>query len=270
MKSWLPIALILAARVAAAAELPREERAPGGIALINLPNAKAAPQATFQGRSVAVVRAANRWVAIVGIPLAEKPGVHQLQVDVGGERRALPFAVKDKRYRTQRLTVQNQRQVTPNAEDLARIERERERIDAALSKFSTAAAPAFTLIAPVAGERSDSFGSRRIFNGEARNPHSGMDIAAATGTPIYSAASGTVIDVGDYFFNGNTVFIDHGFGLVTMYCHLSKIGVRAGEAVQRGQSIGEVGATGRVTGPHLHFGVALNRAMVDPGLLLRP
>jgi murein DD-endopeptidase MepM/ murein hydrolase activator NlpD len=261
-------ALTFVASAAFADDVPRESRVPGGIAFVEVPGGPNAPRVLFGDYQTAVVRRDDRWVAVVGIPLATKPGPQKLHVFTGTGKSEVSFDVADKQYRTQKLTIKNQRQVDPNPEDLKRISGEQERSSAALSTFTAASAPALTLQSPVAGVRSDSYGSRRIFNGQPRNPHSGMDIAAAKGTPIQSPAAGTVVEAGDFFFNGNTLYIDHGYGLVTMYCHLDSLAVKKGDKVAEGQLIGKVGATGRVTGPHLHWGVALNRAMVDPALFL--
>jgi murein DD-endopeptidase MepM/ murein hydrolase activator NlpD len=256
------------ANAALANDLPRESRVPGGIALIEIPGGELAPTALIDARRAAVIRSGDRWLAIVGIALSTKPGPHTLKVATGKQTVEVPFQVTDKRYRTQHLTLKNERQVNPAPDDLKRIESETKRSNTALSKFTTGGTPVFALQAPVEGERSDSYGSRRYFNGQPRNPHSGMDIAAVKGTPIHAPASGMVVEAGNFFFNGNTLFIDHGYGLVTMYCHLEEIKVKVGDRLAAGDLLGTVGATGRVTGPHLHWGVALNRAMVDPALFL--
>jgi biotin carboxyl carrier protein len=253
---------------AVARDWPEESRVPGGIAYVEVPGGATPPVATVDGFRAAVVRRDDRWIAVVGIPLSASLGEHKVRVDGPQGRVDVPFSVTDKHYRTQHLTIRNQRQVEPNADDLRRIEAETARSDAALSKFTATGTAAFQLLQPVAGARSDSYGSRRYFNGQPRKPHSGMDIAAAEGTPIRAPAAGTVVESGDFFFNGNTLFIDHGYGLVTMYCHLDSIKVKTGQHVASGEVIGTVGSTGRVTGPHLHWGVALNRAMVDPALFL--
>ena len=263
----LPL-LLLAGLTAGAAELPKESRVPGGIALVPVPGSDIAPTVIFNTHRVAVVRKDEQWIAVVGIPLAEKPGELKLKVSTPSGTSEVPFRITDKSYRTQHLTIKNQRQVDPNPDDLKRISGETKRSNEALSKFTATDIPALQLISPVEGVRSDSYGSRRVFNGQARSPHSGMDIAAAKGTPIRSPAAGTVVEAGDFFFNGNTLYIDHGDGLVTMYCHLDTIKVKLGDRVKQGDLVGTVGATGRVTGPHLHWGVALNRAMVDPALFI--
>ena len=116
--------------------------------------------------------------------------------------------------------------------------------------------------------QSSAYGLRRFYNGEERSPHKGIDLAVAEGTPILAPLDGVVVAQGHFFFNGNTVMIEHGMGLVTMYCHLSRIDVLPNEYVRQGQVLGLVGQTGRATAPHLHFGVALNGTMIDPNLLL--
>jgi murein DD-endopeptidase MepM/ murein hydrolase activator NlpD len=266
--------LVLVAHGPQAAEapfLPRESRVPGGLAVLDLGSGEDHPGAvTFNEHRSPVLRSAAGWVALVGIPLDAKPGPHRaaLQAKPDAPPRPLEFTVEPKEYAEQKLQVANRRHVDPSAEDLERIARERVRIDAALGTYTADREPSLAMSPPVAGQRSSSFGLRRFFNGQARNPHSGMDIAATTGTPVVNPAPGRVLDAGDFFFNGNTVFVDHGQGVVTMYCHLSRIDAKPGDDVAAGSVLGLVGATGRVTGPHLHWGVAVNRALVDPALFL--
>jgi murein DD-endopeptidase MepM/ murein hydrolase activator NlpD len=238
---------------------------PGGIAIVELGSTdNPAPTVSFDGRRVMVIQRDAEWVAIVGIPLTVEPG--DLTLQVGAQEKTI--AVGTHAYREQHLTIKNKSQVNPDQKQLDRIFGERKIIDAALNNFRDVAIDGVSLSSPVSGPRSSSFGSRRFFNEQPRSPHSGMDITASTGTPIIAPRSGVIAATGEYFFNGNTVIIDHGQGFVTMYCHLSEIAVEKGEAVSSGEAIGLVGATGRVTGAHLHFGTYLNGAAVDPAIFL--
>lgn len=272
----LALALIVPAAAAGGGPdpaLPRASAVPGGVLLVDIGPLDAehtiAPVATLDGVRTMVVPQAGRWTAVVGVPLSQAaPAKVELRVTLRDSSvRTIGLDIAAKQYSTQRLVVKPS-QVNLSKEDLARTSAERERILAALATWSPEPPATLALRQPVPGPRSSSYGLRRFFNGEPRNPHTGMDIAAPTGTPIIAPADGVVLDTGEYFFNGNTILIDHGQGLVTMYCHLSAIDVEAGQAVSAGEPIGKVGATGRVTGPHLHWGVTLNRTSVDPALFL--
>ena len=262
-------ALLAATSAAHGLELPRESAVPGGIKLLRLDAAgEVAPRVEADGHRALVVRDGADWIAVVGIPLSAPLGTMQVEVYGASGARAVDFTIADKRYLTQSLKVAPG-QVNLSAKDLARVNREHALLDQALAHWSAAPPESLRFSPPVPGVRSSSFGMRRVFNGEARAPHSGMDIAAAIGTPVSSPADGTVLDTGDYFFTGNTVLIDHGEGLVSMYCHLSAIDVQPGQRVAAGTRLGAVGMTGRATGPHLHWALSLNRAWVDPELFLR-
>jgi murein DD-endopeptidase MepM/ murein hydrolase activator NlpD len=250
-------------------ELPTQRIVPGGVATVALGPAPSRPQAIAGGVPLLVAGDAAGWVAVVGIPLSAKPGSGSVLVRRAGHADThVDYTIEPKQYAEQHLKVP-QRTVDLSKQDLARYERERLRQNDVIATFSESWPAALRMRQPVPGARSSSFGLRRVFNGQPRNPHSGMDIAADTGTPVIAPAAGRVIDTGDYFFNGNTVWIDHGAGLLTMLCHLSAIDVKPGDEVKPGQRVGAVGATGRVTGPHLHWSVSLNRVMVDPALFLR-
>ena len=247
---------------------PQPLQVPGGVARLSLGPAATRPVAKAGDLPLLVIGDPIEWTAIVGIPLAAPAGEAAITVaQPGGGTRRVGYTVAPKRYSEQRLKVAPGT-VDLSPTDTARYERERDHLATVMAQFSEPLPAAFQMQVPVPGRRSSSFGLRRVFNGQSRNPHSGMDIAAGTGTPVRAPLPGRVIDVGDYFFNGGTVWLDHGGGLLTMYCHLSAMDVKAGDLLQTGERLGAVGATGRATGPHLHWSVMLNRAMVDPALFI--
>ncbi|NMM05188.1 M23 family metallopeptidase [Polaromonas sp.] len=248
---------------------PNAAQVPGGIARLSLGPSAARPVAHAGEAPLLVLGDVIEWTALVGIPLAAKPGEASIAVQTAqGGQRQIPYTVAPKRYLEQRLKVAPGT-VDLSPEDQARYERERAHLATVMATFSEPLPQtSLRMRVPVPGRRSSSFGLRRVFNGQSRNPHSGMDFAAAMGTPVAAPLPGRVIDTGDYFFNGSTVWLDHGGGLLSMLCHLSAIDVKPGDTLKTGERLGAVGATGRATGPHLHWGVMLNRAMVDPALFL--
>jgi murein DD-endopeptidase MepM/ murein hydrolase activator NlpD len=261
-------ALVLALFSTASLALPQHNPVPGGVAVIDLGVAGATPPTARRGEQpLAVVRDGGRWFALFGIPLDTLPGELEISVFSGSTATGKPIAIHARNYPEQRLTIKDKRKVEPNPDDLARIEREKE-ITEAIKRHFSETAPATDFMLPANGPLSSRFGLRRVFNGQPRNPHAGLDVAVGTGAPVKAPAAGVVANTGDYFFNGNTVFIDHGQGLITAYMHLSRIDVRAGQPVKKGEILGAVGATGRVTGPHLHWAVILNNTPVDPELFL--
>ncbi len=250
--------------------LPTESRVPGGIALIELdtPVSQSAPVASYHGQRVMVIPDSDNrnWMAVVGIPLSAKPTETQ-SLKVG--EHSLSFGIEDKAYPEQRLKIAQRKYVEPDPEQVARWRRESAEQKAAYKLFTQADESIPVLKLPVQGPYSSAFGLKRFYNDQPRSPHSGLDIAAPDKSPINASATGTVTAVGEYFFNGNTVIVDHGNGLSTMYCHMSRIDVALGDQVNTDTQIGLVGATGRATGPHLHWGVSLNNTRVDPLLFVQ-
>lgn len=270
MIARLSVLLILMVWMTAVSAMPQQAAVPGGIKMIALgPASQSKPAVRYQDKPVLVTRHQQQWQALVGIPLSAEPGPQRIHVKRDDITHTVLFDIADKAYPTQHITIENNNQVSPDKQSLERISQEIRLIREVLTEFSELE-PTMHFIWPVDGEVSGLFGRRRVFNGEPRKPHSGIDIAARTGTPIVAPADGVVSNTGDYFFNGNSVFIDHGQGVITMFCHLQDIDVQKNQLVTQGEQIGTVGETGRVTGPHLHLGISFNDAMVEPLLVFPP
>ena len=254
---------------AGAAGLPWPATFPGGFAVVDLGAGRRAPVVRFNGERVLVSGNQSGWLAIVGIPLDSKPGrAPPVTIQhATGTPRVMHFTISAKHYDSEYLTIKSD-QVDPNPLDLARYETERAHTQSALRIYSDTVPASLLLTQPCQGIRSHTFGMIRFLNGQPRGPHNGTDIAAEIGTPVVAAGAGEIIDIGDYFYSGTTAMINHGRGFITLYAHLGQIDVKLGKRVTAGQRIGKVGVTGRTTGPHLHFGVYLNAAAVDPGLFL--
>ncbi len=263
--------ILFALPLLAHASLPQASSVPGGVAIVPLCSASVcadAPQAWLGEQPVLVTSDNGQWDAVVGLPLDTTPGPHELRVQIGSETGTQQFIVESKAYPEQHITLKDKSKVDLSPKDLARAEREIAAIKRLKHHWRVAPDTDLAFILPVDGELAGRFGVHRFFNGEPRAPHSGLDVVAARRTPVKASGHGTVLATKNYFFNGKTIFVDHGNGLITMYCHLDRIDVKPGQAVSKGQRIGLSGKTGRASGPHLHWSVVLNGAMVDPELFI--
>lgn len=247
---------------AAQAVLPQDSRRPGGIAV--LPLDATTTQVSLNKNPVDLVNDQGKRYALVGIPLSAALGDLVVQSNTGD----IHIQLQDYPYAEQHIQVTDNKYVNPDQDELDRYKREADEQNAIYRSFSQASDSFPHFIAPTKGKFSNSFGKKRFFNGEARAPHSGLDIPAPQGQRVIAPADGVVVQTGEYFFNGNTVMIDHGHGVISMLCHLSHIDVKKGDVVKQGELVGLVGKTGRVTGPHLHWSVSMNDARVDPQLVL--
>ena len=257
------LAVSVAAVLGATAEPPPETVPPGGI--VRWPGA--AIESCGRGDASWKPIAEVCWYPV---DLLETASELTIWRRVGGERQSARVRLADYPYPVQHIELQDDSKVNLSEADGARAARESKRIGALWwtdrpRRFSLPLGSPLEAL-PEGGR----FGSRRFFNGQPRSPHSGSDFAAQTGTPVMSVGAGTVVLADDLFFSGRSVFVDHGDGLITMYFHLSTLGVEDGDEVARGQLLGTVGATGRATGPHLHFGARWRGARVDPARLLAP
>ena len=263
--------LCLLAFPALAEALPKALSVPGGVALIRLgavTTPSDAPRAWLGDQPVLVASENGQWTAVVGLALDLPVGPQELRVDGGGQERILRFDVGTKKYPEQRIRLKDSGKVQLSPDDETRALGEIATIQNIKRRWRKADDTETRLVRPVVGRLASRFGLRRVFNGEPRAPHVGLDLPVPRGTTVKASAPGLVLAVGDYFFNGKTVFVDHGNGLISMYCHLDRIDVQVGDPVARGQVVGLSGMTGRASGPHLHWSVILNGVMVDPELFL--
>ena len=264
---------MLCASVQAQMALPRHAPYPGGVAVVKLGEVDApVMDVAYGGKRVLTVKLDDGLFGIIGIPLDATPGPQKLHIGAGqGTVQVVyetGFEITPKAYTAQHLKI-DPRFLQPSAADQKRIERDQPLIDAAKQHWSDALPATFALDLPASGRLSARFGERRVLNGKESAPHAGVDLAIGTGTPLRTAAAGRVIATDDYFYSGKSVFVDHGQGFITLYIHMSRIDVKAGDRVERGGVLGLSGASGRVTGPHLHWSVLLNGVYVDPELFLK-
>ena len=240
------------------------------LAMISCPDPLASLHVEAFGRSFPgfAVDDGKNWQALIGIDLATRPGKYRLEIRgktaAGSSAAARPeIAVLQKNFPTRHLTVE-EKYVRPSKEEEERIAREAKKVESIFTSTSEERLWKEPFVAPVPGDPISSFGKRSIVNGQARSPHSGTDFKGSTGTPVKAPAGGRVILSENLYFSGNTIILDHGLGVYSFMAHLSVMIVKEGSTVRRGELIGRVGATGRVTGPHLHWTLRLCGARIDP------
>ena len=221
----------------------------------------------FMNHPIPVFKTTEGFGALVGIDLEQPPGPQVFEVAWKKEEatgiRTYPIQVRSASFREESLSLP-EAMVNPDPADLVRAEKETEQMLAVFGKNSEEKLWGGAFLVPTEGKVFGAFGSRRILNGQPRKRHNGEDIGAPLGSPVLASNGGKVVLVGDFYFTGRSLVIDHGLGLFSMYFHLSDISVLEGEPVTRGQRIGSVGKSGRATGPHLHWGTRLNGARVNP------
>ena len=230
-------------------------------------------EVVWETKEVPAFRVEDKWTTILGVDLDTKAGEHKASVmltmeDGRVEQREAFIKVVAKKYPTTQLKVED-KYVELNKTDLARANRETKETEAIYAAITKEMLWSEPFAIPVEGETGGTnFGHRRVFNGQPRAPHAGADLRARTGTPVHAANRGRVVLAKNLFFTGNTVILDHGLGIYSLYAHLSRIDVKPGDIVSNGQLVGLSGATGRVTGPHLHWGMRVQGARVDPFTLV--
>jgi murein DD-endopeptidase MepM/ murein hydrolase activator NlpD len=270
--SWAVAVCMLVPARAAADGIRFDARAlqPGELVVVTLSFEEAPTSvhvSAFDRTAAAAVNRDGTWQALVGIDLEQQPGTHLITVEArtasGSRRLTRELVVQPKRFATRRLRVAPDF-VDPPATLRARIESEGAFLQEVYADSSATRLWREPFLRPVPQAANSRFGTRSVFNGKPRSPHGGTDFASGAGTPVKAPNAGRIVAARDLFFSGNTVIIDHGLGVFSLLAHLSRLDVREGDTIEAGRVVGLVGATGRVTGPHLHWALRISGARVDP------
>ncbi|MCH9814148.1 MAG: peptidoglycan DD-metalloendopeptidase family protein [Epsilonproteobacteria bacterium] len=247
------------------------EHAPhqGGIAVIELGKFSYKPKLFYKSKEAKVLKKEGKYLGVIGIGVDEKVGERHLVAVTQHQKKDYYFTIQKKVYPKEFITLTTNKHVTPVKKDLSRHYKEKRKAKNLIASFNKSLETNLDFVAPLTGRISSPYGQKRYYNKKPRSPHKGIDIAAPKGTPIRAAESGHVSICEPFFFNGNTIYLDHGEGVITMYCHMQDFAVKTGDFVNKGDLIGYVGSTGRSTGPHLHFSLILNQQSVDPALFIQ-